>query len=147
VALIRLVVSGNPSGLGFAYGFAWVASSLMWGLSVQTLSRAGITTPWRRVVFLSAVLPIAYFGSVVFVAAFLFGCGNALFDDSERQIVSFWWWLAADAILVGAFYWAASFVCVTVANSQRDECIQETNDTAELPVNAVERSPFGDREA
>ncbi|MGH7134170.1 MAG: hypothetical protein ACREHD_00435 [Pirellulales bacterium] len=109
VALIRLVMPGEAQH-GLLYGFAWVASSLMWGLSVQTLSRAGVETPWRRVVFLSAVLPIVYFGSVAFVGAALLAASAALFAGPARSLSGFWWFIAAGAVLPGGFYWAARFV-------------------------------------
>ena len=121
VALIRLIVQHEPPGMGLLYGFAWVASSLMWGLSVQTLSRAGIVTPWRRVVFLSAVLPIAYFGSVGFLGAALLGAGIILFNGGGLGTTGFWWLIAVGAIMPVGFYWAACFVRTMVASSQHDE--------------------------
>jgi hypothetical protein len=121
VALIRLMVQHDPPGMGLLYGFAWVASSLMWGLSVQTLSRAGIVTPWRRVVFLSAVLPIAYFGSVAFLGAALLGTVAIFFEGGAPGITGFWWFIAVGASLPAGFYWAARFVRTMVAGSQHDE--------------------------
>lgn len=121
VALIRLVLPDRASPIGLLYGFAWIASCLMWGVSVQTLSRAGITTPWRRVVFLSAVLPIVYFGSVVFVSAVLLGASAALFDGAAHSMNGLKWWLATGATLPGAFYWSAQFVRATVASSIRHD--------------------------
>lgn len=107
IALIRLVVPKEVPH-GFLYGFAWVASCLMWGLSVRTLSGAGVETPWRRVVFLSAVLPIAYFGSVAFVASVLLGA-IALFIE-PGGVRGLWWFIAIIAIQPAGFYWAARFV-------------------------------------
>lgn len=117
VALIRLILS-QEAPHGFLYGFAWVASSLMWGLSVQTLSRAGIETPWRRTVFLSAVLPLVYFGSVAFVGAVLLGIVAALFDDQALRLAGFWWYIALCAALPGGFFWAARFVRAMLRQSQ-----------------------------
>ncbi|HWB09342.1 MAG TPA: hypothetical protein VG826_08965 [Pirellulales bacterium] len=132
VALLRLVLPDDASPVaGFLYGFAWIASSLMWGLSVQTLSRAGIATPWRRVVFLSAVLPITYFGSLVFVSAALFGLGEAFFDNSVKQITRFWWCLATGAVLFMGFYWAGSFVRAMVAQSQNNGPVDENPGSVE----------------
>ncbi|HVX16254.1 MAG TPA: hypothetical protein VHC22_34025 [Pirellulales bacterium] len=121
VALIRLVIPYTTSGVGLVYGFAWIASLLMWGTSVQTLSRAGIQTPWRRVVFLSAVLPIAYFGSVAFVATILFGAGAVLFDGAARAMKGWPWLIAIGITMPFAFYWAARFVRSMVIHSQSEE--------------------------
>lgn len=110
VALIRLALPGEPSLNGFLYGFAWFASSFMWGLSVRTLSRAGIEIPWRRVVFLSAVLPITYFGSVAFIGAVFFAVAAALFDGPIRAMTGLGWFIATGALMPAAFYWASWFV-------------------------------------
>ncbi|MGH7193911.1 MAG: hypothetical protein ACREJM_10310 [Candidatus Saccharimonadales bacterium] len=110
VALMRLALPREASSNGIVYGFAWAASSFMWGLSVRTLSRAGIETPWRRVVFLSAVLPIAYFGSVVFIGGVFFAVAAALFDGPVRAMSGLGWFIAAGALMPAAFYWAAWFV-------------------------------------
>lgn len=66
--LHALVARGEPSMLRVLDCFAWIICGLMWALSVRTLSRAGITRPRHRLVFLALVLPVAYFGTLVFVA-------------------------------------------------------------------------------
>lgn len=120
VALIRLVLPTDAPQLKFLYFFAWIASSLMWALSVQTLSRAGVETPWRRVVFLSAVLPIAYFGSVVFMGAILLAVSTVLFDAHLVRMRGFWWYIAWGAVLPFAFCWAARFVRTMLAGSRAE---------------------------
>lgn len=52
------------AGWFFAYGAAWFAFGLMWWLSVQTLSRAGIRHAWRRAVFLAFVVPLTVYASI-----------------------------------------------------------------------------------
>jgi len=123
VALIRLAVPSEAPQMRFLYIFAWTASTLMWALSVQTLSRAGVATPWRRVVFLSAVLPIAYFGSVVFIGAGLLAVSAVMFDAALAEMRGFWWYIAIGAALPAAFFWAARFVRGMVAESQADETL------------------------
>jgi hypothetical protein len=129
VALMRLALPREASSNGFVYGFAWAASSFMWGLSVRTLSRAGIEIPWRRVVFLSAVLPIAYFGSVVFIGGVFFGVAAALFDGPVRAMSGLGWFIAAAALMPAAFYWAAWFVRRMLAPSR------DGGDVAQTPMN------------
>jgi len=63
--LIHWIVPEEPPGLRWALDvYAWVACGLMWGKSVQALSRGGITRVVHRVIFLAFVLPVAYFGSL-----------------------------------------------------------------------------------
>lgn len=109
VAIMRVTVPADAARMTPVWIFAWVASCSMWGLSVRTLSRAGIETPWRRVVFLSAVLPIAYFGSVVFVAALIVGIW-ATHDQSLRDWLNGWWMLGILTVMPPCFVWAAEFV-------------------------------------
>ena len=118
VALLRLALPGDLPQIKFLYFFVWTASSLMWGLSVQTLSRAGVETPWRRVVFLSAVLPVVYFGSIVFLGAILLAAFTLVFDPGLAELRGFWWYMVLGALLPLAFAWAARFVRSTLADSQ-----------------------------
>ncbi len=96
--------------------FGWIACSLMWGASVSTLSRAGIEKTWQRGVFLAFVLPITYFGAILFTMT-LFASGIGLFV--ERRVPPRVAALVA-GIIVGlaiAFYLAARFVRKMVAES------------------------------
>lgn len=63
--LIHWIVPEEPPGLRWALdAYAWIACGLMWGKSVQALSRGGITRVAHRAIFLAFVLPVAYFGSL-----------------------------------------------------------------------------------
>lgn len=95
--------------MGPVYIVAWIACCLMWGLSVQSLSRAGVRRSWQRVVFLSAVLPVAYFGSIAFVVAVVIGL-TAAYDKSLRPWVNGWWLAGILILMPVAFSWAAGFV-------------------------------------
>jgi len=46
--------------------YGWASCVVMWGFSVQKLSRAGIHNPRHRGIFLAFVLPVAFFGSIAF---------------------------------------------------------------------------------
>ncbi len=44
--------------------FVWGSIGTMWWISVRTLSRAGILSPWRRSVFLAIVVPVTIVGAI-----------------------------------------------------------------------------------
>ncbi len=45
-------------------GFVWFACGSLWLASVGALSRAGVTNPWHRAVYLAFVLPVAIAGAI-----------------------------------------------------------------------------------
>jgi hypothetical protein len=112
--------------------FGWVACSLMWGLSVSTLSRAGIEKTWQRGVFLAFILPVAYFGSIVFVVV-IFGSGIWLYH--ERSISSAPWPIVVAIVggLAIAFHLSALFVRKMAAES-------EAADRAEVNARETDRT-------
>ncbi|MBN2475780.1 MAG: hypothetical protein JXB62_14305 [Pirellulales bacterium] len=72
LALVHAFPSGQfteVAGRLFAYGAAWFAFGVMWWLSVQTLSRAGVRNAWRRAVFLACIVPLTVFASLAAVAS------------------------------------------------------------------------------
>lgn len=97
--------------------FGWIACTLMWSFSVGTLSRAGIEKTWQRGVFLAFVLPVTYFGSIVFIFT-LFVATIGLVVERRAP-------LGAAMLVVGilgglalAFYLSARFVRKMVAESE-----------------------------
>lgn len=112
--------------------FGWVACSLMWGFSVSTLSRAGIEKTWQRGVFLAFVLPIAYFGAIVFVVTLLVS-GIWLYE--ERSISSAPWPMVVSIVggLAIAFHLSALFVRKMAAES-------EAADYAEVNASVTDRT-------
>ncbi len=44
--------------------YVWCVAGLGWWYGVRTLSRTGVRKPWRRIVFLVAVLPVTVVGSL-----------------------------------------------------------------------------------
>lgn len=97
--------------------FGWIACTLMWGFSVGTLSRAGIEKTWQRGVFLAFVLPVTYFGSIVFIST-LFVAAIGLVVERRAPLRAA---LLVAGILGGlalGFYLSARFVRKMVAESE-----------------------------
>jgi hypothetical protein len=96
--------------------FCWIVTAAMWGLSVRTLSRAGIENTWHRGVFLAFVLPAAYFGSIALVvslcAAVLSICMEGIPSTTAALTM-----LAVVAGLLAGFFLSAKFVRKMVAAS------------------------------
>jgi hypothetical protein len=98
------------------YFFCWVVTAAMWGLSVRTLSRAGIENTWHRGVFLAFVLPAAYFGSIALVVALCIAV-VAMCMEGIPSATAALTMLAVVAGLLTAFFLSAKFVRKMVAAS------------------------------
>lgn len=117
MATIRAFVDAN--GHQYVMGlqiFGWLATSAMWGLSVRTLSRAGIENTRHRGIFLAFVLPAAYFGSVVFTVIVTVSV-ISLFVREALPRGAAPMMFAIAAALLPAFFLSARFVRKMVAAS------------------------------
>lgn len=102
------------------YVFGWLATSAMWGMSVRTLSRAGIKNIWHRAIFLALVLPAAYFGSIAFTVIIALGSISLFLENSPWHNAAPGMFAAAGGLLL-AFFLSARFVRKMVAASEEPD--------------------------
>lgn len=126
-AFAPLAAEADDDRVWIIVAFGWLASALMWWISVQTLSRAGITGTWHRGVFLALVLPATYFGSFAFVGS-LVAIPVSLTMSREEGTRNLLLALLLAAGLLGVFLLCARFTRRMVRDS-------------ELPVVAPPQSP------
>ena len=121
------------------YAFGWLATSAMWGMSVRTLSRAGIENIWRRAIFLALVLPAAYFGSIAFTVILALGSISLFLVESPWHNAAPMMFAAACGLIL-AFFLSARFVRKMVrASEEPDELSladarQATGETIASPL-------------
>ncbi|MEX2121089.1 MAG: hypothetical protein WD847_15970 [Pirellulales bacterium] len=110
---------------------AWIATGMMWWISVSTLSRAGVRHTWQRAAFLALVLPVAYFGSIATVVL-----PFAIFVEFDGRPAGIWIPLGvvlAEGLLVLAFYLAARYTRRIVAIATAEQLLEvDETETADL---------------
>jgi len=70
MALIHSIKTGSGTGIQgwellFLDCYAWGSIGLIWWKSAEIMSRAGINTPWHRVVLLLVILPVTLVGPLL----------------------------------------------------------------------------------
>jgi len=99
----------------------------VWWFGVRTLSRAGIGVVWQRFIVVSAVIPVAFVGSlsVVFLPLFAMGLGNI-------------WLILVEIIVICVLYGLGRFVRWIVATAEARETVSLKQEM-EPQMNAEER--------
>jgi hypothetical protein len=89
-ALIHSIKTGGATGISeyepfLLDAYAWAAIGVIWWKAAQITSRAGINTPWHRVVLLLVVLPTALVGPLLpFVFAIVTAIGMIRFHSPAK---------------------------------------------------------------
>ena len=108
------------------YAFGWLATSAMWGVSVRTLSRAGVKNIWRRAIFLALVLPAAYFGSIAFTVIIALGSISLFVEESPWRNSAPLMFASACGLIL-AFFLSARFVRKMVQASEEPDELSLTD--------------------
>lgn len=125
IAIIHAVGRANSAKLTsclVADGVALIAFGGAWVFGVLLLSRAGIENVRHRALVLTAVLPLALFGSMIAATLSAWLCFAPILPESRNSDDWSWrtWALvfAANAVLIGALWWAGRFTRLIVKSSQ-----------------------------
>ncbi|MBN2216330.1 MAG: hypothetical protein JW719_03030 [Pirellulales bacterium] len=133
-ALIHAIKTGTESGIQewvpyLLDCYAWGSIGVIWWKSAEIMSRAGINTPWHRVVLLLVVLPAALVGPLL---PFIFLMTTAI---GMLKFSSNFWMIFTGACLAvgvpGAMILSAHLVRRMVSSSDA---------IAEVPVEVVDES-------
>jgi len=131
-ALIHSIKTGGSVGIQERVpyvldAYAWGSIGVIWWKCAEIMSRAGIHTPWHRVVLLVVVLPVLLVGPLLpFVFTIVVAIGMAKFRSP------FWLAFAAVCVAIGApvaMVLSARLVRLIVAASEA---------VAETPVEAID---------
>jgi hypothetical protein len=72
-AVHQLAGEGEESLFWAFTALTWIIAPVIWLVCTRSLSRAGIRGGWRRMVFVGFIVPIAYYGLVLFVLLSVYG--------------------------------------------------------------------------
>lgn len=116
------------------YIFGWTMWGALWWVSVRKLSRAGVTKPLHRAIFLLAIIPWLVVGSFLQLGVWMYGFSIMTYISRTAALLPLLGTFASAMVLIAIFYVCAWFtyriVAVAGNEERKDEVHNQENQEA-----------------
>jgi hypothetical protein len=141
LTVVQILVKSDEPGMYWSFTFAsWVVGPLAWYVCAQALSRAGVSRGLHRVLFLGGVLPVVYYGLILFVVLPFLALGARSRADTQMLIAMRPWavlWVVVAMLLLASAYYIRWLAWQVTLNGVDDEIELTPIDESTLPIKAL----------